>query len=80
MCICINCYHVMNCSTYYSVEKQHKKQKEKINSSFVAESPIIKVNIIRYNNTSELDWDVIECISFVEAPGKWLFSKTPSRI
>ena len=75
MCICVNCYHVTNCSTYYSIEKQHQKQKLSINPSFIPQSPIIKVNIIQYKTTTELDWDVVECASFVEAPGKWLLSQ-----
>nr|YP_010337768.1 hypothetical protein MW427_pgp073 [Sahlingia subintegra]UNJ17353.1 hypothetical protein [Sahlingia subintegra] len=76
MCICINCYHVTNCSTYYSVEKQHQKKKLNINPDFIPQSPIIKVNVLNNNCTTMLDWDVIECGSFVEEPGKWLLSQT----
>lgn len=72
MCVCINCYHVTNCSTYFSIEKQHQKTKLNINPNFVPQSPIIKVNLISNGNKTELDWDVIECTSFVEEPGKWL--------
>nr|QUE29372.1 Ycf34 [Erythrotrichia longistipitata] len=75
MCICINCYHVINCSTYYSIEKQHKKQQFDYHPSYVAQLPIIKVNITKNNTETELDWDVIECVSFVESPGKWLLSQ-----
>nr|QUE28456.1 Ycf34 [Porphyrostromium boryanum] len=72
MCVCINCYHVTNCSTYYSIEKQHQKQIKNTNPTFVPQSPVIKVNITKEKSDTVLDWDVIECVSFVEAPGKWL--------
>nr|QUE29611.1 Ycf34 [Erythrotrichia foliiformis] len=75
MCICVNCYHVTNCSTYYSIEKQHSKEKVNPHPNFVPQSPIIKVNIIQEYAKTELDWDVIECTSFVEVPGKWLLSQ-----
>lgn len=75
MCICVNCYHVTNCSTYYSIEKQHQKKKLNKKPNFVPQLPIIKVNMISSDNFIELDWDVIECASFVEMPGKWFLSQ-----
>lgn len=75
MCICINCYHVINCSTYYSIEKQHQRKQFNSSPCFVAQLPIIKVNIVKSDTKTELDWDVIECMSFVESPGKWLLSQ-----
>nr|QUE29976.1 Ycf34 [Erythrocladia irregularis] len=76
MCICINCYHVNNCSTYYSIEKQHKKSHLNIDPFFVPQSPVVNVNIINQHLDIALDWDVVECLSFVEAPGKWILYQT----
>nr|ARO91286.1 conserved hypothetical plastid protein [Rhodochaete parvula]ASK39635.1 hypothetical protein Rhodc_094 [Rhodochaete parvula] len=72
MCICINCYHVSNCVTYYSVETQHEKEHLNIKPCFLPQFPIIDVNIQTSYKIVILDWDVIECSSFVEQPGKWL--------
>nr|QUE28820.1 Ycf34 [Porphyropsis coccinea] len=72
MCICINCYHVNNCSTYFSIEKQHKQLPINSKPAFVPQSPIINVNILSQDLDISLDWDVVECLSFVEFPGKWM--------
>nr|YP_010337169.1 hypothetical protein MW575_pgp106 [Pseudoerythrocladia kornmannii]QUE28250.1 Ycf34 [Pseudoerythrocladia kornmannii]UNJ16754.1 hypothetical protein [Pseudoerythrocladia kornmannii] len=80
MCICINCYHVTNCSTYYSIETQHKKVHINENPVFVPQSPIIDVNVINDYLDISLDWDVVECLSFIEAPGKWIISQKKQKI
>nr|YP_010336975.1 hypothetical protein MW574_pgp107 [Madagascaria erythrocladioides]QUE29008.1 Ycf34 [Madagascaria erythrocladioides]UNJ16560.1 hypothetical protein [Madagascaria erythrocladioides] len=72
MCICINCHHVNNCSTYFSIEKQHQKTHLNLAPEFVPQYPVINVNIIRSDLDLKIDWDVVECMSFVENPGKWL--------
>nr|UNJ16363.1 hypothetical protein [Boldiaceae sp.] len=73
MCICINCKHIYNCSTYYLIEKQHGKSHLNNYPLFIAHDPIINVNIIINNQQIKIDWDVVNCLSFVEDPGKWLY-------
>lgn len=67
MCICINCRHSYNCITYGLIERQHKRKL--IQSSFMPSKTIIHIN---YFNVHQFEWDLKECLSFVEKPGKWL--------
>jgi len=69
MCICINCKYVKTCSMYQVIEQQHK-QEMLIKAQFIPNHSIIRINLI--SSTSQVDWDLIECMSFVEYPGKWL--------
>nr|YP_010336298.1 hypothetical protein MW428_pgp194 [Goniotrichopsis reniformis]UNJ14704.1 hypothetical protein [Goniotrichopsis reniformis] len=72
MCICINCKYVNNCSMYFFIEKQHKEVSFKTKQTmFIPHFSIIYINIISISS-HQLDWDLVECISFVEHPGKWL--------
>lgn len=77
MCICINCRHVHNCTTYQLIKKKHQYQKEDENTKspllFIPISTLIHINIDRSNSSCELDWDLVECLSFAEQPGKWLY-------
>nr|YP_009296793.1 hypothetical protein Bangp_054 [Bangiopsis subsimplex]AOM66136.1 hypothetical protein Bangp_054 [Bangiopsis subsimplex]ARO90307.1 conserved hypothetical plastid protein [Bangiopsis subsimplex] len=73
MCICINCKYVNNCSIYNLVEDQHSQghisnQKKNIFSPYLS---VININIIT-NIANRLDWDVVECLSYIEKPGEWL--------
>nr|YP_010203977.1 hypothetical protein LK038_pgp204 [Ahnfeltia fastigiata]UAT97683.1 hypothetical protein Ahn.fas.Ore.pt_006 [Ahnfeltia fastigiata] len=70
MCICINCRHVHSCSIYKIIKKQHKHQTENGNSVFTPKNTLITVNI--NSSCNEIDWDLIECLSFTEKPGSWL--------
>nr|YP_009369878.1 conserved hypothetical plastid protein [Boldia erythrosiphon]ARO90566.1 conserved hypothetical plastid protein [Boldia erythrosiphon] len=72
MCICINCKHVQNCSTYYLIEGQHEKLHFNNYPLFIAHVPVININIILQNQQVKFDWDVTNCLSFVEDPEKWL--------
>uniref|UniRef100_UPI003002FDD3 Ycf34 n=1 Tax=Anunuuluaehu liula TaxID=3049639 RepID=UPI003002FDD3 len=72
MCICINCRHVHNCTTYKLIQKQHQQYKLKRNSAFIPINTLIKININQSIYSPKLDWDLIECLSFVEQPGNWL--------
>ena len=75
MSICINCQFITECSVYHLVEKQHQRRKERnlLSCNFIPDLSIIKINILSKNySQSELDWDVIECLSFIEEPGIWL--------
>lgn len=74
MCICINCKYVKDCSMYNLIEKQHHQTVLLSKTIFIPYSSIININIINTNPT-KLDWDLVECISFIESPGKWLHNK-----
>nr|ARO91053.1 conserved hypothetical plastid protein [Flintiella sanguinaria] len=72
MCICINCIYINSCIQYSIIEKNHKEKFFNPYASFEPVSPIINVNLYNKNNSIDIDWDLIECLSFVESPGKWL--------
>nr|WMP12231.1 Ycf34 [Laurencia verruciformis] len=71
MCICINCRHTDKCSTYQFIGKQHNKLIINQNVSFNPINTIINVNVNKKNTLAVIDWDLIECLSFVEKPGNW---------
>jgi len=74
MCICVNCKHIKKCKTYLFIQKQHQQKiKSNINNPFIPSNTIITININHIKNFStKLDWDLIECSSFIEKPGYWL--------
>ena len=74
MCICINCRHVHNCSTYKVIQQQHKYHINQSKVIFVPNNTLININIIPSLESTKLDWDLVECLSFAEQPGKWLYS------
>nr|YP_009314907.1 Hypothetical protein ycf34 [Scinaia undulata]SCW23362.1 Hypothetical protein ycf34 [Scinaia undulata] len=71
MCICINCLYVHQCSTYQYIEKQHGKKSTKKKELFSPKNPIIHVNIYNDRDTRQMDWDIVECLSFIDEPGSW---------
>nr|YP_010196946.1 hypothetical protein LK099_pgp136 [Crassiphycus corneus]UAD84750.1 hypothetical protein [Crassiphycus corneus] len=75
MCICVNCRHVHNCVTYQLIQKQHnyKCDIKIINNSFIPKKALINISISYVNRNIYYDWDLIECLSFVEIPGQWIF-------
>nr|YP_010198958.1 hypothetical protein LK147_pgp133 [Hydropuntia urvillei]UAD88407.1 hypothetical protein [Hydropuntia urvillei] len=75
MCICVNCRHVHNCITYRLIQKQHNKQYNvQSNIFFIPQKTLINININGYNLNTCFDWDLIECLSFIEKPGYWIES------
>lgn len=72
MCICINCRHVHNCTIYKIIQKQHQQKTYSPEIVFIPSDTIINININQSNNLIKFDWDLVECSSFVEEPGKWL--------
>nr|YP_010619056.1 hypothetical protein PNW47_pgp126 [Pterosiphonia complanata]WAX03069.1 hypothetical protein [Pterosiphonia complanata] len=73
MCICINCRHIHLCKTYEFIKKQHNNNKiNKKHNGFIPINTIIVVNINKHDLNIYLDWDLKECSSFIEQPGKWL--------
>lgn len=71
MCICINCRHVNNCYTYQIIQKQHQQNLQKL-FTFIPSNTLINVNIASEIQVTNFDWDLVECLSFVEQPGQWL--------
>lgn len=72
MCICINCRYVSNCTIYQIIQKQHKQKNHFSEFMFTPNDTLINININLSDNLTKLDWDLIECLSFIEDPGKWL--------
>nr|YP_008965771.1 conserved hypothetical plastid protein [Porphyridium purpureum]ATJ02964.1 hypothetical protein [Porphyridium purpureum]BAO23747.1 conserved hypothetical plastid protein [Porphyridium purpureum] len=72
MCICINCHYINKCNTYYFIDKEHGNINRNLSNSFMPQSSIIDANIYKNKNLVNIDWDVTECLSFVEKPGIWL--------
>ncbi|ELR97049.1 Ycf34 family protein [Gloeocapsa sp. PCC 73106] len=72
MCICINCYFVDRCYTYHAVETQHEQRHLTENPDFEPHEPTINVNIRPQQDYIEMEWDVVGCLSFAEARGKWV--------
>nr|YP_009326736.1 hypothetical chloroplast RF34 [Membranoptera platyphylla]AMJ16993.1 hypothetical chloroplast RF34 [Membranoptera platyphylla] len=76
MCICVNCRHIKKCKTYIFIETQHGntnlKDKKNTNIIFIPKNTLIQINIQKKINYTIIDWDLIECLSFVEKPGSWL--------
>nr|YP_010925756.1 hypothetical protein RMC01_pgp169 [Neoporphyra seriata]WKD83988.1 hypothetical protein [Neoporphyra seriata] len=71
MCICINCNHITECSTYHLIESQHKQLHVTNNPLFIPKCPIVCVNISNNSSCIQIDWDLVECLSFVEKPNSW---------
>ncbi|CAM9104049.1 unnamed protein product [Chrysoparadoxa australica] len=76
MCICLNCKYINNCSVYMLIEFQHKSQNKKILKNlinpFYPYGSIIILNIFSMQEDSKLEWDLYECLSYVEKPISWL--------
>nr|YP_010904043.1 hypothetical protein REQ00_pgp131 [Caulacanthus ustulatus]WCH57294.1 hypothetical protein [Caulacanthus ustulatus] len=73
MCICINCRHVRNCTTYIVVQKQHKKNSTRVfHLYFTPPDTLIEANLYHDIGNIRIEWDIVECLSFVERPAYWL--------
>nr|UAD87171.1 hypothetical protein [Gracilaria pacifica] len=74
MCICVNCRHVHNCVTYHLIQKQHnyRYNKKIVSTYFIPKETLINININYIDKSICFDWDLIECLSFVEIPGSWI--------
>ncbi len=71
MCICINCHYVDRCITYHAVEAQHLQPHLTPEPDFAANNPSINVNIRTNIDLIEVEWDVVDCLSFTAEIGKW---------
>ena len=77
MCICINCRHMNNCKTYAFIQKKHNIVNYNLlkYEVFIPEINIMNINA-NMNDTFDdftVEWDLIECSSFIEKPGCWLY-------
>nr|QVY58442.1 hypothetical protein [Kappaphycus striatus] len=73
MCVCINCQHVHDCIIYKIIQQQHNQQSSVQHILFfIPFQPLIEVNIYNTSNNIRTEWDLVECLSFVEQPGYWL--------
>ena len=71
MFICINCKHLNYCKTYHFIEKQHHLHDYNNNKQFNPNNTIIHINLKKTQKLYIFDWDVVECLSFIEQPGIW---------
>ena len=72
-CICINCKYLKECAAYHKVESKHDERHLNEYPSFYPDHPI--VNILLLNNSNkqtQIEWDVVDCLSFIEMPGYWI--------
>lgn len=76
MCICVNCRHIHKCTTYLFIQQRHQNQVSKSSTiyNFIPKNTLIKINIVKKIDQIKFDWDLIECLSFTEQPGEWLYS------
>nr|YP_001936326.1 conserved hypothetical plastid protein Ycf34 [Heterosigma akashiwo]ABV65932.1 conserved hypothetical plastid protein Ycf34 [Heterosigma akashiwo]ABV70073.1 conserved hypothetical plastid protein Ycf34 [Heterosigma akashiwo]BBA18148.1 photosystem I assembly protein Ycf3 [Heterosigma akashiwo]BBA18287.1 photosystem I assembly protein Ycf3 [Heterosigma akashiwo]BBA18426.1 photosystem I assembly protein Ycf3 [Heterosigma akashiwo] len=72
MCICLNCEYIDFCQQYHFIEKKHIEKHINQYPNFVPTQVITKINIYSTNNELEIEWDIIECLSFKEKPGYWV--------
>nr|YP_010170936.1 hypothetical protein K8K75_pgp130 [Chondria tumulosa]QSD57077.1 hypothetical protein [Chondria tumulosa] len=73
MCICINCRHIHDCKTYQFISREHNKTLyHKNDILFTPLNTMVNVNVNKKDKKLFIDWDLIECSSFVEKPGYWL--------
>ena len=60
---------------YYNVAENHNETKEIQNREniFFPQSAIL-YSLLSYSNTGNcfIEWDINECLSYVEKPGNWL--------
>jgi hypothetical protein len=72
MCICLNCEYLNICIQYFFVEKKHNELNITKYPTFLPLQSIISINFFEKDQKLEIEWDVIDCLSFKEHPGKWI--------
>jgi len=73
MCICLNCQYLNVCKQYNFIEKNHCEPNINKNPIFLPSQTIININFFYIDEFIQIEWDVVECLSFKEKPGKWVF-------
>jgi hypothetical protein len=69
MCICINCFYYNPCILNTNLENFQ------INKNFYPVQTFINLNLFVNFSKDEVEFDVIECNSFLEKPKNWIISK-----
>nr|QWK42107.1 hypothetical protein [Pseudochorda nagaii] len=73
MCICLNCERINNCEIYSIIEQKHNEKRKRVENIFFPQSPILLcINFFSKKKNYLFEWDVNECLSYQEKPGKWL--------
>lgn len=72
--------YIHNCLTYHKITKQHGTQDISQKSQFDPSQPIIHVSINCNFNSTQVDWDIVECSSFIDSPGQWIIYSSSLRI
>ena len=76
MCICLNCRRLYECTIYFLIEEKHQEPHFAIHRpSYKPASPIVEINQLTKKSKVNLEWDLVECLSFEEEPGNWLINK-----
>lgn len=78
MCICINCFYYNICSLNLSLETIQINKDKKLTTAKFKKYPnfaVVNLNIFSQQLRDELEFDVIECNSFLEKPKMWILSK-----
>lgn len=80
MCICLNCFRIVNCNIYSSIAEKHAERLSLdflLSQSFFPQSPVIFTILSpSLKRNFLLEWDVNECLSYQEQPGSWLNTAT----
>ena len=65
------------CETYSLIELKHQELLLGKKQVFAQHPIVLCVNYFSDNPSYEykVEWDVFECLSYLETPGMWLFSK-----
>jgi len=78
MCICINCFYYNICSLNLNLETIQTNKDKKLTTAKFKKYPnftVVNLNIFSRQLRDELEFDVIECNSFLEKPKMWILSK-----
>lgn len=78
MCICINCFYYNICPINLNLENRQKNSYKKslqTKFSFHPNFVVVNLNIFSQQLNDELEFDIIECNSFLEKPKMWIISK-----
>lgn len=73
MCICLNCYYINVCKQYFIIEENHEEKHINEKPNFLASQSITNINFFQNTKYFEIEYDIVECLSFKEKPSKWTY-------
>ena len=56
------------------IQEQHQQKTYPTFVLFIPYYTLVNINIDRPLSSAQFDWDLTECLSFVEEPGQWLLT------